>query len=624
MHGLLLACGKPVAAVSSVVNLGDLAILVKNYRYAVAVGCELAGKALVVDNECVVSCSGGRYRGVVKPSALRCSIGLAGADRDGLIGAEEGNLAEIHLLTEEVTGVKTYLTSIVALRAAVGEDNEGFALFKLGPSNCRKVSRCKVHGLLLACGKPVAAVSSVVNLGDLAILVKNYRYAVAVGCELAGKALVIYDNCVVSCSGGRYRGVVKPLALGSLILLAGSNPNEHRGFVSCALLSASGLGALGIGALAAPLTYTLALVSGNALALLSASGLGALSVGALATDLTNALALVSVSLALVSAYCVLTVGGALAALGADVLTLVRSLAKGKSGKGNNMTDGAFRVHGTVSESPCAGCVSTAVVGTDDKGFALCKLRPSGFCIVSGGEVNRCSLAISGIVAEVSTVVNLHESAVLVNNESRAVAVGSEGALEILIKYDNRVLGSGVSGYFCVIEEFTLLDGESLSVKLDLDSIGDNLNDSYSFLGVSSVCRCNNNSVLTNGIDVKAAVVLNCYCNGHVVRGIEGAVIVLRDKTCKNCRLKLEGGLANAYNDVLVLFNSGSLILVCSESLIAISPIKRYYVAVEIDNVVSHKSTAVSVKAISAVVSVACLYYYCKAACGNNHILSKII
>ena len=231
-----------------------------------------------------------------------------------------------------------------------------------------------------------------------------------------------------------------------------------------------------------------------------------------------------------------------------------------------------------------------------------------------------SLTVSCPIAEVSAVVDLYKSAILVNNKSRTKTVGCECTCVILIEYDNGVLRSRISVYFCVIEPFALFNCKSGAVDLDRDSIGDDLNNSYNLCNVCAVSSCKNDLIYTNCVDVESAVGLNCYFNNCIVISCECTVIILCDKTCKNCSAKIKVEVAKTYYKLIVLFDRRSLILICSESLTGISPLKRNYVTVTVDNVISHKSASVSVKAFACV---ACLNYDSISACGNGHILSKV-
>ena len=354
--------------------------------------------------------------------------------------------------------------------------------------------------------------------------------------------------------------------------------------------------------------------------LLCASCFCAFCIKALAACLTLAFALVSVSFALISAYCICAVACALTALFALVSALVRSFLKCKSGNGDNFTNGGVLTDITESKSPTTGRICSTVIRTDNKKLAVLKLGPSYCCIIVNSKVSLVSLTCSSPVTEVSTVVDLNKSAVLVNNKSRTKTVGCECTCVILIECDNGVLRSCISVYFCVVEPFALLNCKRRTVDLNCDCVGDNLNNSYNLFNVSAVSSCKNDLIYTNCVDVKSAVRLNSYFNNCIVISCECTVVILSDKTCKNCSAKVKVEVTKTNNDVVILFDCRSLILICSESLTGISPLKGYYVTECVDNVVSHKSAAVSVKAFACV---ACLNYDSVSACGDGHILSKV-
>ena len=610
MHRSLLAIGKPVATVSAVVYSDYSTELVKNYCYAKAVGGEVTGVFLGEYPNCLVCCGLGGDGLVNSPLAFGCGKGLR-TDLDGQLGRCILKTGDIKLLVEEVAAVKTNLTSLVTV-VTVGEYHEVLALLELGPCYGCISTGSEVHRSLLAIGKPVATVSTVVYSDNSAVLIKNNCYAVGVGRELTDIILGEYPNALICCGSGGDGLVDSPRAYYCLILL-GADGNEHGSCVTCALLGACCLEALCIGTLAAVLANALTLVAS---ALLSANSLGASYILALATGRTNALTLVSVALALLCANLVSALRGTLAALRTYVLAHMRSIGEGDTG------DAQLSTYGTVGKEERTGKVASSSVRSNDHILACLKGSECLLEVVSSstlGRINDACLVVCIIVLTVSTVVNTNDLTVLVKDERLTPTV--------------RPVESAVVVGCIYYEEVTAKNGEIL---VDRDLLGkkvivliaygnayeivNNLNNSVYGYGVNAVGSGKSYGVRAYSIYVEAAVVCNGDLNGGIVGRIEGAVIIGNGKTAEDSCSKIELSIGKvSKNLVVVTGDHGSLVNVRSENLLGVSPKKTNNVAVLIDYVVVHEATAVVVNG-SAAVTV--LNYDCIAACGNGKVLRK--
>ena len=461
-----------------------------------------------------------------------------------------------------------------------------------------------------------AAVCTVINLNELAVSIDNDCRTVAVGSEVAGVVLVEDPHCLACSVSSGDLGVVCPLTVNSLKLLAVYG-NKLGVFVTCTLCCTSLLGASAVGTLAAVLTNALALVDlyGSAYALLCTYSLGALCIKALATGLTDALALVSVTLALVSANCILTIGGALAALGTYVLANVRSLGEGDTG------DTHLSTYGTVVKEELTGKVARSSVRSNDPILAFLTGSECLLEVVSSSTLGRISdcIVLCIIVLTVSTVVNTNDLTVLVKDERLTPTVRPVECTLVCrgVNYEEIATKNGE-----ILVDSDLL-GKKVIVLIAYSNayeIANNLNNSLYGGNVSTVGSGKSYGVRACNVYVEAAVVCNGDLNSGIVGRIEGAVIIGNGKAAEDSNGKIELSIGKvSKNLVVVTGDHGSLVNVRSENLLIVSPKKANNVAVLIDYVIVHEATAVGVNG-SAAVTV--LNYDRISACGNGKVLRK--
>ena len=532
---------------------------------------------------------------------------------NGHFGGSIYKTGDVELLVEEVTAIKTDLTSLVAFGTAVRKYYEVLACLELCPSGscisvCIEMNGC----LLTAIGEPVTNVCTVVYSNNSTVLVENNCYTVAVGGEFTGVCLGEYPNCLVCCGCGGNGLVDSPFACYCFKLL-GTDGQEERTFVTYTLSCASCLCAICIGATTAVFTNAFALV---ACALFCASCFCAFCILALAAGSANVFTFVSVTFALFSAYCVVAFGCALAALSTCICANVRSLRESNAGDGHLSTDC------TVAEEEGTGKVACSAVRSYDEVFAFltrceCLLEVIS-CSALSCVYNAC-LVICIIVLAVCTVVDANDLTVLVENECFTPTVAPVESAFVCGSVKNKEVRTENGE---VLVNCDLVGKEIVGLVADgnLYKVVNNFNYAGNGSGESAVGCGEGNGVGTCNVNVKAAVVSNGNFNCGIVGRIEGAVIVENGKTTDNCGQKIEISIGQvSENLVVVTGDYGSLVYVGSENLLVICPKEANNVTVLVNYVVVHKATTVGVNGGAAV---AVLNNDCIAACRNGEVLCK--
>ena len=608
----LLAIGQPVAAVCAVIYSDNSAVLVKNNCYAVAVGGELTLVSLGEYPDCL-GCSGVGGDGLIEsPFAKLCGVVLC-TDLNGHLGGSIFNAGNVELLVEEITAVKTDLTSLVAIGTAVRKYYEVLALLELCPSGGCVGVNVKVSRCLLAIGEPVAAVCAVVYSDNSAVLVENNCYAVAVGGEFTGVILGEYPNCLVCCGCGGDSFVDSPLACNCFKFLR-ANGQEHRTFVTGALGGASCLCTFCIGATAAVFTNAFALV---ACALFSANCFCALCILAFAAGSANVFTFVSVAFALFCAvfFCTFSVK-ALATLLTLAFAEVRSFGEFDAG------DTHLRTDCTVIEEELTGKVACGAVRRYDEVFTIlerceCLLEVIS-CSALSCVYNAC-LVVCIIVLAVCTVIDADNLTVLIENECFTPTVGPvESALICRGVNYKQITAQNRK----VLVNRDLFGKEIIGLVVDgnLYKVVNNFNHASNGSGVFAVGCGKCDGVGANSIDVEAAVIGNGNFNCNIIGRIEGAVIIGDSETAEDSSCKIEFGIGQvSKNLVVVTCDNGSLVYVRSENLLGICPKETNNVTVLVNYVVVHKAAAVGVNGGAAV---AVLNNDCIAACRNGEVLCK--
>ena len=451
------------------------------------------------------------------------------------------------------------------------------------------MSRC----CLTFCG-PEAAVCTVINLDECSVLVNNDSCAITVGLKSACVVLIKDPHCLGSCCCCGNFSVICPLAINRLKGLT-VNGNELGVFMTCALVSANRMCAFCVCALIAMLANVLAAMFGFAYALLCTNFFCAFCICALAAYFANVLALMS----------------------------------GSFGE-FNAGDRHLRTDCTVAQEERTGKVAGSAVGSYDEVFAIlkgCKCLLEVFACSTLGCVHNAALVFCIVVLAVCTVVDANDLAVLIEDEcftptvcpvERALVCG--GVKNEEVRTEN--------GKILVNRDLIGKQRVSVFTNQNLYKVVNNVNNASNSGGVCAVGCGKGNGVRTNGVDIKATVVIYGNLNNgfifkiklNVVGRIERAVIVDNGKTAEDCSSKIEFAIGQvSKNLVVVTGDYGCLVNVRSENLCGVCPKETNNVAVLVNYVVVHKAAAVGVNGGTAV---AVLNNDCIAACRNGKVLCK--
>ena len=264
------------------------------------------------------------------------------------------------------------------------------------------------------------------------------------------------------------------------------------------------------------------------------------------------------------------------------------------------------------------------MGEHEQDLAILQIFKCLRSIVVLTEVSGSSLALNGPEANICTVVDLYQNAILVQHDSCAVLILIHSTGKVLVEDQNLVSASFSSADLGVEQPLAFLNEEgSLIADLqDIDTVSLNLDHTGELGGQGAVGNAQGNGVLTGNIDVEATVADDGeLLDLHIVSAIESAVIVDSHQIGNNCLFQVEVGIAQHHGVLGVAGNSGLLVNIGGQFCIGVSPVQTDHVAQLMDNALCHEAAAVEVEAFT---EGAGLHNDCEATSGNGHSLCEVV
>ena len=271
-------------------------------------------------------------------------------------------------------------------------------------------------------------------------------------------------------------------------------------------------------------------------------------------------------------------------------------------------------------------ISAANVGSSDHGLAVLQRSQSLTQIAGGGALFGILDAQFGSgsieVLAADAVINTDDRAKFIHNDGYAVTIVKVDACGVILGVDQQS-HAGNTGQILVNKHHVHVDIELVltdlqnanAVRLDLDLTS-------KLGGQLAVGDAQGNSVQAGNVHIEATVVhQGDLLDGHIVSGIESAVVVIDYQTSLHNSFHIEAGVAQLSQDLVIARNGGLLVHVSSQLFVGVHPEQADHVAVGADDIVAQEATAVKVEAGAESAS---LHNDGKTAGRNGHNLSKVL
>ena len=552
----LVISGSNIVGVSlaTILALAILKAMAVSAGIKVGVGFATIG-ALAVDE--VVAVSAG-----IKVGVSFAAVGALAVDKVVAISAgishklqvQTGNSsAHSSVGVEELTGA-----AVATVNSGVGSNNGDFALLQGSQSFlCIAVgSTAGIGNAIVVLVKELSA-GAVIDTDDLAVLVDHDGNTVAIGkANLTGVVGGVDDECIVANSG--------QLLINSNLL--GSNVHGVVTDVDGQIIGVNRRSNI-VG------------VSFAATGALAFHKIVAASAGIVVGIFSAAVAANAINIAV--------------AVLAGILTF-RCRLKSQAQTGNGSADGSV---GQQELTGTAFSVVSSGVRRNDGQFAILQgvdcLVQVGLGVALG-RVNNTAGVLGIVVLAVGAVIDTDDLAVLVDNDSNAIAVSRQTAI-VLGSVDQEHIVAD-TGQILILRNKVQTDIHLVLADLQgADAFGLDLDLTSELGGQLAVGNAELHGVNASLIDIKVTVAddLDVF-QGDIVLQSEGAVVILGNDAGQNSGLQHEGVITQLNQHLVVAGNGGLLVDVGSQSLVGVDPVQTNHIANLVDDVVVHEATAVSV------------------------------